>query len=170
MIAIKHLFRFACFFFAFAAFAAVGTPAPDFGWDSAGYKINSLKGLRGSSVFLLVARSPRNRAFVEQVKKMKELYQEFAARKVVCAAAFLEDAGGRIPSDIPFAIASNGPQVIADYGVRDSFNVIVIGPDGNIDLQSNKVLPATRLRDLLINTFAVQSEERSPQPPNTEQQ
>jgi len=169
MVAIKHCFGFACFFFAFAALADVVNPAPDFNWDSAGYKINSLKGLRGSCVFLLVARSPRDHAFVEQVKKMKELYQEFAARKVVCAAAFLEDAGGRIPSDIPFAVASNGPRVIADYGVKNSFNVIVIGPDGNIDLQSNKVVPAARLRDMVINTFAVQSEERSPQPSTGQQ-
>jgi len=111
-----------------------------------------------------VARSPKDHAFLEQVKRMKELYQEFAARKVVCAVAFLQDAGERIPSDIPFLIASDGPRVIADYGVKDSFNVIVIGPDGNIDLQWNQVIPATRLRDMVINTFAVQSEERSTQP------
>lgn len=144
----------------FASFADVGKPAPNFTWDSAGGKVNSLGGLRGVSVFLLVARSPNEHAFVEQVKKMKELYQEFAARKVVCAAAFHEDAGGRIPSDIPFLVVGNGQQVIDDYGVKESFNVIVIGPDGNIDMQSNKVVPASRLRDMVINTAVVQTQER----------
>jgi len=154
----KILFRYALFF-GFAT--AFGNPAPNFDWDGAGSKLTSLKSVRGgSSVCLLVAKSPKDKAFREQVKKLEELYQEFASRKVVFAAAFFEDAGGRIPSDIPFAVASNGQQVIADYGVKDSFNIIVIGPDGNIDMQSNKVIPATRLRDLVISTFAVQNEER----------
>ncbi len=143
-----------------AAFGAVVNPAPDFSWDSAGGKVSTLKGLRGSCVLLLVARSPKDKAFVEQVRRMKPLYQEFAARKVVCAAAFFEDAGARIPSDIPFLVVGNGPQLIADYGVKDHFNVIAIGPDGNIDLQTGNVLPASRLRDMAINTFGVQSDER----------
>jgi hypothetical protein len=157
----KNLYRFiflVCL--GCAATAAVVAPAPDFSWDSAGGKISTLKGLRGASVLLLVARSPKDKAFVEQVKRMKEFYQEFAARKVVCAAAFFENADARIPSDIPFLVVSNGPQLIADYGVKEHFNVIAIGPDGNIDMQTGKVLPASRLRDMAINTFAVQTDER----------
>ena len=147
-----------------AGLAAVAALAPDFSWDPAGCTIHNLKGLRGVSVFLLMARSPKEKDFVEQVKRMKDLYPEFAARKVVCAAAFLENPDERIPSDIPFVVVSNGPQVIADYGAKGSFDVVVIGPDGNIDMSTTKVVPGTRLRDMVINTYAVQSDERNPQP------
>ncbi len=155
--------KFLVLFLSLAA-AAFANPAPNFGWDAAGGKLDSLKSVRGVSVCLLVARSPQEKSFREEAKKLEELYQDFAARKVVFAAAFLEDAGGSIPSDIPFAVASNGPGVIADYGVKQAFNIIVISPNGEIDLQTDKVITASRLRDLVINSAPLQSDERKPQP------
>jgi len=34
---------------------------------------------------------------------------------------------------------------------------VIIGKDGNVDYQTKKVLPASRVRDVIQNSFAVQS-------------
>ena len=138
--------------------ANVVRPAHDFTWQGAG-RATSLRSLKGQPVVLLIAKSDRVGAFKSQVNKLKELYQNFASRKVVFVAAF-EEGEGTVKSDIPFAIAANGSKVAADYGVSDPFNIVIIGKDGNIDLQTPKVIPASRVRDVLINSFVVQAGER----------
>ena len=148
---------------AVSANAAVVARAPSFSWDSAGSRLSTLKSLQGHSVVLIVAPSPDDAQFRKQVKNLRDLYQDFSARKVVFFAAFLGGTYARVPSDIPIAEVSNGPSVAADYGVvgrKHAFRLVVIGPDGNIDMQSAKVSPASKVRDLVINTFAVQSTER----------
>ncbi|HWB60439.1 MAG TPA: DUF4174 domain-containing protein [Chthoniobacteraceae bacterium] len=144
------------------AHAAVVRLAPEFGWTGAGNKHVTLKSLRGQPVVLIVADSVRNRTFRKQAGRLKELYQDFANRKVVFFAAFGKDAQGVIPSDVPFVTVDNGAKVAADYGVQGDFALIVIGPDGNVDMQSSKLAPATRIRDVIINSFPTQSAERPP--------
>jgi len=132
--------------------------APNFAIDGAG-KTTTLRSLSGKPVVLIVAKSARESAVRAQVKKLKELYQEFASRQVIFVAAFQDD-NGAIQSDIPFALARNGAKVAADYGVGNGFNLIIIGKDGNIDLQTSKVCPASRVRDVVINSFVVQAAAR----------
>lgn len=135
--------------------AAVVRLAPDFAIPGAG-KMKSLKSLRGQPVVLLIAKSPRTGAFKAQAKNLKEIYQQFASKQVVFIAAFTEDSGV-IKSDIPFVVADNGPAVAGAFGVIDKFNIVIIGKDGNIDYQTHKVLPASRIRDVIQNSYAVQS-------------
>lgn len=142
-----------------AGFAEVVRLAPDFSWQGVGSKHSTLRSLRGQPVVLIIAKSARERAFRKQAARLKELYQEFASRNVVFVAAF-EGEGGTIPSDVPFVIADNGAKIAADYQVEGNFGVIVIGVDGNVDMQTAKLVPATRIRDVVINSFAIQSEER----------
>jgi len=138
--------------------AAVVRPAPDFAWQGVG-KATSLRSLRGQPVVLIVARSARDRTFRKQAKRLKELYQDFSAKNVVFVAAFKEE-GGTIPSDVPFVVANNGAQVAANYQVDGDFGLVVIGPDGNMDLMTTKLSPATRIRDAVINSYTAQSVER----------
>jgi len=57
-------------------------------------------------------------------------------------------------------IADNAAKIAADYQVEGNFGVVVIGVDGNVDMQTAKLIPATRIRDVIINSYAVQTEER----------
>ena len=140
-------------------FADVVRLAPDFSWQGAGSKKTTLKSLRGQPVVLIVAKSARERAFRKQAGRLKEIYQEFASRNVVFVAA-LENEGGIVPSDVPFVIASDGAKIAADYGVTGYFSLIVIGTDGNVDMQTSKLAPASRIKDVIINSYPVQAQER----------
>lgn len=137
------------------AHAAVVRSAPDFSIPGIG-KMKSLKALRGQPVVLVIAESPRTGDFKAQAKNLKDIYQQFASKQVVFVAAFTENTGV-IKSDIPFAVADNGPSVAGAYGVADKFNIVIIGRDGNVDYQTKKVLPASRVRDVIQNSFAVQA-------------
>ena len=142
-------------------FAAVVRLAPDFSWDGVGNKHASLRSLRGQPVVLIVAKSAKEKIFRKQASRLKEIYQEFASRNVIFVAAF-EEEGGIVPSDVPFIIASNGAKIAADYQVEGNFGVIVIGTDGNVDMQTSKLIPASRIRDVVINSYVMQTQERQP--------
>jgi len=133
--------------------------APDFSWQGAGSKLSTLRSLRGQPVVLLVSKSAHERTFRKQASRLKEIYQEFASRNVVFVAAFVDEEGV-VPSDVPFVIANNGAKIAADYQVQGAFSVIVIGTDGNVDMQTTQVVPASRIKDVIVNAFPVQSEER----------
>jgi peroxiredoxin len=137
------------------AHAVVVRSAPDFTIPGIG-KMKSLKALRGQPVVLLIAKSPRIGDFKDQAKNLKDIYEQFASKQVVFVAAFTEEAG-IIKSDIPFAVADNGAAVAGAYGVTDKFNIVIIGKDGNVDYQTNKVLPSSRIRDVIQNSFEVQA-------------
>ncbi|MEP6669745.1 MAG: DUF4174 domain-containing protein [Chthoniobacter sp.] len=137
--------------------AAVLRLAPDFTFPGIG-KNQSLKGVRGQPVVIVIAKSPKNGDFKKQVKVLKEIYQQFANKQVIFVAAFIEDSGP-VKSDIPFVVANNGAAVASAYGMpeKDKFNIVIIGKDGNVDYQTSKVIGAERVRDVIQNSYAVQS-------------
>jgi len=145
-----------------ASQGAVVRLAPEFGFPGPGNKVQSLKSLRGQAVVLLVAKNPKSRAFKKQLKYLKEIYEQFASKQVVFVAA-LGDGEGPVKSDIPFVVAHNGPAVASAYGAQDDFNLVIIGKDGNVDYQTNKVCPPERVRDVIQNSFVVQESSRKGQ-------
>ncbi len=155
----KTIISVALIFVLSSAYSKVVDLAPSFSWRGAGNQPSSLKSLRGQPVVLIIARSPNEGRFKSQVKKLKELYSQFASQKVVFVAAF-ENNDGEINSDIPIVVAENGPKVAADYRLNDSFKLVVIGKDGNMDLQTPKVCTAQRVKDVIANSFVVQSDAR----------
>ena len=139
--------------------AEVVRPAKDFSWvDSAG-KAQTLKSLRGQPVVLLIAPSPRSWIFRAQVGQLQKAYQRLAAQKLVCFAAFTQE-GGVIRSNIPFVTAPDGPNVAFLYDVSKGFAIAIIGPDGNLDCISTKVMPVQRLLDTMNANFEVQKQMR----------
>ena len=46
------------------------------------------------------------------------------------------------------------------YGVTSPFALIVVGRDGNMDLLTAKVSPASLVRDVILNNAELQSAER----------
>jgi hypothetical protein len=131
--------------------------APDFAIQSA--TVRSARGLRGQAIVLIIADSPKTKAFRKQLKKLADGYSEFASRQTVFVAAF-RNGTGPVESNVPFALAANGTAVAAAYGVKDDMNVVIIAPDGNVDYQTNKVLPAGRIRDVIQNSYSVQASRR----------
>ena len=142
--------------------AAVIRLAPEFGFPGAGNKVQTLRSLRGQSVVLLIAKNPENRSLKKQAKYLREIYEQFASKKVVFVAA-LGSGTGPIQSDIPFVVASNGPAVASAYGVQGDFSLVIIGKDGNVDYQTNKVCSPERVRDVIQNSFEVQETSRKGQ-------
>lgn len=140
--------------------AEVVNPAPDFSWPYSGSDKNSLRKLRGQPVILIIARSPDSRAFRKQADRLEDLYEQFASRGVVFIAAFTESADTRIATKIPFVVIAEGSEVAARYGVTEGFCIVVIGEDGNIDMQTRKVQSSNAVRDVVINSFVIQEENR----------
>jgi peroxiredoxin len=136
--------------------------APDFTIPGPGNKAKSLKSLRGQPVVLLIAETPRTRAFRKQLKQLREIYSQFASRQVVFVAAFKDGSVEPVQSNVPFSVAYNGPAVAGAYGVADDFALVVIGKDGNVDYQTEKPAAAQRIRDVIQNSFAVQAQARKP--------
>jgi hypothetical protein len=144
------------------AASPVVRPAPDFSYVGAGGR-KTLRNLRNQPVVIVIAASPDTRAFRKQAKALAPIYQEFASRGTVFVAAFSEK-DGQIPSNIPFVVAANGPAVANAYGHREDITVAIIGRDGNLDLITDKVLPAFRIREVIQNSYVVQQAARKEAP------
>ena len=141
-----------------AAWAEVVRPAPNFAWAPG----KTLAQWKGQPVVLVIAPSPRSREFEKQAQRIAGEYQRFAARNVVFVAAFTspEAANEPIRCNVPFVVAPDGPRIAAAYGANGGFKINVIGRDGNLDLSSAKVIPASRIMDMIINNAAQQEAER----------
>lgn len=137
-------------------------PAPDVAFSGIG-GMKSLRSLRGQPVVVLVAKSPKSKAFRKQVKFIEDVYRELASSSTVFVAAFSE-GGESVASNVPFVVASNGPAVAAAYGLTGDFVLGVVGPDGNLDLVTTEVTRGLRIREVIHNTFAVQNAARREQP------
>jgi len=136
--------------------------APDFGIPGIGGKPRTLRSLRGQSVVLLIAKSARTGALKKQVKYLQELFEQFASKETVFAVA-LREGDAVIQSNIPIIIVDNGPAVADAYGIKRDFGIAIIGRDGNIDYQTDKVVPPERVRDVVQNSLPVQASLRKKQ-------
>lgn len=153
------VFAFFSILLLLASHAAVLRPAPNFSWIGPGNKTQTAKSLRGQAVVLIIARSPRDGALRKQMRHLEEIYQQFASKQVVFAVA-LKEGDGPISSDIPVVVVNDGPAIASAYGAEGRFQIVIIGRDGNIDYQTTKVLTGERVRDVIQNSFAVQSTAR----------
>lgn len=138
--------------------SSVVAPAPDFTFSAPG-KSRSLRSLRGQAVVIVFARDAGNGALKKQLKELAPQYQELASKRVIFIAA-IQEGNGPIKSNIPFVAADDGVGVGSRYGVTEKFAIAIIGPDGNIDYQTTKVLPGARVRDVIQNSFVVQDTAR----------
>ena len=137
-------------------------PAPDFAWIGAGGKTFPAKNFRGQPVVILVAPSPDASALRKQAARIEDLYLDFSARRRRFSSRRSRRRPGRVESNVPYAIAQNGAAVAAAYGVnRADFAVIVIGPDGNVDMVVDKVEGAQRILDIINNTYQTQAAARA---------
>ena len=155
------LFVWGCIATQASAAIATGTDptvinaAPAFtGGAEAGKKI-TLTSLRGKPVLLIIAPSPKDRAFRRQMSELRGIYERLAAQGGVAFAAFTMEAG-RIPSNIPFVLVNDPAATAVSYDVQHGFAIAVIGRDGNLDCLSTKPLPGYRIYDLVMNNAEMQ--------------
>jgi hypothetical protein len=141
--------------------AIVVRQAPNINWIDASGRQRALSALRGQPVIVLIAPSPRNRAFRSQLGQLRKMFERYAAHKTVFIAAFTQE-GGVIRSNIPFMVAADGPRVGFEYESSERFGIAFIGRDGNLDYVTNKVIPAQRVYDLINNSFVHQRNLRRP--------
>jgi hypothetical protein len=139
--------------------SAVVHLAPDFSIPGIGGKPRTLRSLRGQSVVLLIAKSAKTGALNNQVKYLQELFEQFASKETIFAVA-LREGEDLIRSNIPIALVNNGPAVADAYGVKKDFGIAIIGRDGNLDYLTDKILPPERVRDVVQNSFPIQSSIR----------
>ncbi len=133
--------------------------APGFtGGASAGRKI-TLASLKGKPVVLVIAPSPKDRAFRAQMNEFRGLYERMASQGMLFFASFTSE-GGRVPSNIPFILVDDPASVASDYDIPKGFAIAVIGRDGNLDCLSTKPLPGQRVLDLSLNNADVQLQLR----------
>ena len=141
--------------------AVVVRQAPNISWIDSSGRQRALSALRGQPVIVLIAPSPRNRAFRSQLGQLRKMFERYAAHKTVFIAAFTQE-GGVIGSNIPFMVAADGPRVGFEYESSEGFGIAFIGRDGNLDYVTNKVIPAHRVYDLINNSFVPQRNLRRP--------
>lgn len=133
-------------------------PAPNFGLEGV-EKNTSLRSFRGQTVVLLITRDTRVKEYRKMLMRLKGMFPQFATEKVVFVAA-IENGPQDVRSDIPFVTAANPAQVAADYGVNGRFAIAVIGVDGNLDLITNRIIAAARVRDAIFNNYDSQQAAR----------
>jgi hypothetical protein len=139
--------------------AAVVRPAPNFELQDA--KGASLRTYRGQALVLLITRSAREKKFRAEVYRLEQLYGGFSTEKVLFVAA-IEEGPREVRSNIPFVLAANPKQVAADYGAGGRFAIAVIGVDGNLDLITDRLIAAERVRNAVFNNFETQLSSRRP--------
>jgi hypothetical protein len=139
--------------------AEVVRPAPDIKWVDASGKQQSLSSFRGQPVIVVITPSVRSWRFRRQLARLRPAFERLAAQKAVFVAAITAEPG-RIPSNIPFAIASDGPRVGFEFDSPDEFAIAIIGRDGNIDYLTNRVLYGQRVLDVVMNSYVMQTRLR----------
>lgn len=139
--------------------SSVVNAAPSFAGGASVGRTIQLSSLRGKPVILLIAPSPRNRAFRSQLSELRGRYERLAAQGLIGFVAFTTE-GGRIPSNIPFIEVNDPASTASAYDVQTGFAIAVIGRDGNLDCLSTKPLPGQRILDLVMNNASVQEQLR----------
>ena len=137
----------------------VPRPAPEFVWSSVSGKVRRLRDLRGQPVVLIFATNPEQNEFKKQVKQITRRYKVLANRNVLFFVAFSKETGVISRSDVPFVVLPD-PLAVADaYRVGD-FGIAIIGPDGNLDYATDKVITGQKIVDVVNNSYATQTQER----------
>lgn len=136
--------------------AEVVRPAPQVEFPSATGKPLTSKSFLGQPLIILLADSPSRGAFKEQLKEMQKSYDRLAVRKTVVAAAFLKGDSAEIRSDIPVVVLPNGERACSAFHLKGKFSIALIGPDGNLDYQTDKVLNINRILEVMQNSYEIQ--------------
>jgi hypothetical protein len=137
----------------------VPRPAPEFLWAGVNGKVKRLKDVAGQPVVLIFATDPNQKEFKKQVKNITKVYKNLAERKALFFVAFTRETGVISGSDVPFVVLPDPGSAADAYRVGD-FGIAVIGPDGNLDYATDRIIPGIKIINVMDNSYAIQSQER----------
>ena len=146
--------------FCSAGLADVVRPAPQFSFTTASGQTQTLEGLKGQPVILLLADSAKRGDFRTQLRELESAMDRLAIRKTLIVAALKKDDAAEIRSNIPVTVLPDGAQVCDAYGLKTKFAIALIGPDGNLDYQTERILNINRVLEVMQNTYEVQKASR----------
>lgn len=141
--------------------AEVVRPAPDFSLGQLAESGNAtLKSQRGRPVILLLARSPETGSFRSQMKEIAARFDRLSTRNVLVVAAFeqMTERGDfpLVKSDVPVVVVPRGAEVCRQFRLNTKSAIALIGPDGNLDYQTPKILNASKISQVIGNSFEFQ--------------
>jgi hypothetical protein len=142
------------------AFSEVVRPAPQFAFSTAAGESRTLKEIKGQPVLLLLADSPTRSAFRAQLRELEKAFDRLSIRKTLIIAAFRQDGGGEIRSNIPVTLLPDGARVCEAYGLKGKFAIALISQDGNLDYQTEQILNINRILEVMQNSYEVQKAAR----------
>ena len=138
-------------------------PAPELTWRDLSGTQRTTASFRGRPVVVIIAPDANNKHFRSQLRKLRPSFGRLTDSKAVLLVAFSRSDDRRIPSDIPFIVATDGAKADEAFAARGRFRIAIIGQDGNLDYSTRKVLPGQRIVDVIVNSYAAQATERAKQ-------
>lgn len=136
--------------------AEVVRPAPDLAFLGPTGKTRSISSFRGQPLILLLADSPKRGSFKTQLKALEGSFDRLANRGAVVAAAFRKGASEPLRTNLPLVELPDGPTACSAYALKGDFSIVLVGPDGNIDYQTTKVLNINRILEVMQNSYELQ--------------
>lgn len=138
------------------ALAEVVRPAPTIAFPADGGKPRTLASFKGQPLILLLADSPSRGSFKAQLKELEGSFDRLAIRGTVVAAGFKGGDPGTVRSNVPLVVLPEGATACAAFQLKGAFSIVLVGPDGNIDYQTGKVLNMNRILEVMQNSFEFQ--------------
>lgn len=131
-------------------------PAPSILFPMDGAKPRTLASFRGQPLILLLADSPKRGAFKAQLKELESSFDRLAVRGTLVAACFKGGDSSVVRTNVPLVLLPEGPVSCAAFQLKGDFSIVLVGPDGNIDYQTSKVLNMNRILEVMQNSYEVQ--------------
>jgi hypothetical protein len=136
--------------------AEVARPAPDLPFPVQAGKARSLSSFRGQPLVLLLADSPKRGSFCAQLKALEDAFDRLANRSTVVAVGFKKGNSETLRTNIPLVELPDGATACNAFELKGDFAIVLVGPDGNIDYQTGKVLNINRILEVMQNSFVPQ--------------
>jgi hypothetical protein len=142
------------------AFSEVVRPAPAINFPSEGGKARTLASFKGQPAILLLAEAPSSGSFKAQLKELQTSFDRLAVRGAIVAAAFQGGDPTTVRTNIPLLALPEGAAACSAFQLKGGFAVVLVGPDGNVDYQTRKVLNMNRILEVMQNSYEIQKSAR----------
>jgi hypothetical protein len=142
------------------ALAEVVRPAPEIAFSAYEGKTRTLSSFKGQPIILLLADSPTRGSYRAQLKELENAFDRLAIRSTVIAAGFKNGHSAAANTNVPVVQLPHGEAVCNALKIKGDFAIVLVGPDGNIDYQTGKVLNINRILEVMQNSYEVQKSAR----------
>jgi hypothetical protein len=143
-----------------SSLAEVVRPAPELAFPAYGGKTRSLASFKGQPVIILLADSHSRGSFKAQLRELDASFDRLAIRGTVIAAGFKKGNPEVANTNIPLILLPDGAAACAAFRTKNEFTIVLVGPDGNVDYQTSKVLNINRILEVMQNNYEIQKAAR----------